>query len=98
MSESKNKSYSTEFKKEAVRLALESGKPKASVAKDLGISLSLLYSWINKQTKANTKGMSVEEMQAESKRLRELEAENKRLKTEMAILKKAAAYFAKEQL
>lgn len=98
MSERKNKTYPAEFKKEAVRLALESGKTKTAVAKELGISVSLLYGWINQQTAADSKGMSVEQTQAEAKKIKDLEAENKRLKAEVAILKKAAAYFAKDQL
>jgi transposase-like protein len=42
--------------------------------------------------------MSLEQAKAEAKQIKDLEAENRRLKTEVAILKKAAAYFAKDQL
>jgi len=98
MSKRKNRTHPDEFKKEAVRLALESGKTKAAVARELGICVSLLYGWINQHTTASEKGVSTDPVQAESKKVQDLEAENKRLKAEVAILKKAAAYFAKDQL
>ncbi|MGI0120461.1 transposase [Zooshikella sp. RANM57] len=41
MNAKKNKSYSAEFKKEAVRLALESARPKTAIAKELGIGYPL---------------------------------------------------------
>ena len=96
MKEKKNKTYSAEFKKEAVRLALDSGRPKTAIAKELGIGVSLLYAWINQQTTKYT--MKVDPKQTETQRIKELEAENKKLKSENALLKKAAAYFAKDQL
>ena len=96
MREKKNKTYPAEFKKEAVRLALESGKPKTVVAKELGVGVNLLYAWINQQTARES--TSVEQMQAEAKKIKDLEAEIKKLKSENALLKKAAAYFAKDQL
>ena len=96
MKEKKNKTYSAEFKKEAVRLALDSGRPKTAIAKELGIGVSLLYAWINQQTTKYM--MKVDPKQTETQRIKELEAENKKLKSENALLKKAAAYFAKDQL
>ena len=96
MREKKNKSYPVEFKKEAVRLALESGKPKTAIAKELGIGVSLLYAWINQYTVRET--MSKDKKQTETQKIKELEAEIKKLKSENALLKKAAAYFAKDQM
>ena len=93
-----SKPYPSEFKKEAVRMALESGKTKSSIAKDLGISVSLLYSWINQHNQADAKGKSVEEGKAEQAEIKALKAKVKQLETECAILKKATAYFAKDQL
>ena len=95
MSQKKNKTYPDEFKKEAVRMALESGKPKTAVAKELGVGLSLLYTWIKQQTEAESMGV---DQVAEAKRVKDLEIEIKRLRSENALLKKAAAYFAKDQL
>lgn len=93
----KNNSYDEAFRQEAVRLALESGKPKSQVAHDLGIAQSLLYSWIAKYDEAASKGLSVEEYQAEKDELKRLQRENKRLQDEIDLLKKASAYFAKHQ-
>ena len=93
-----SKPYPPEFKKEAVRMALESGKTKSSIAKDLGISVSLLYSWINQHNAAQSKGVSVDEHKAEQVELKSLKSKIKQLETENAILKKATAYFARDQL
>ena len=98
MSTRKPKQYSEEFKQEAVRLALESGNTKAAIARDLNICVSLLYTWIKKYDEAKVKGLTPAELDSEKKQMRQLQAEIKALKTENAILKKAAAYFAKEQL
>src|SRR2546428_7628220 len=43
-------SFTAEFKKEAVQLAYTSGKPKAQIARELGISESALYSWCKQST------------------------------------------------
>ena len=98
MEKTKNRKHSEEFKKEAVRLALESGKPKAVLARELGISVSLLYAWIKKYDEATSRGLTVEEHKAEQEEMKRLKFENKKLQQEIAILKKAAAYFAKDQL
>lgn len=98
MNKKQRKIYTDEFKQEAVRLALESGRPKAQIARDLGISDGLLHSWINKQQQANAKGMTVEEVRAEQAEINQLKRELKFAKQEIEILKKAAAYFAKESL
>lgn len=88
--------YSSEFKESAVKLALEGDKPIAQTAADLGIKKSTLYTWIHKY---NGPRVSV----AKAKDNEHIYDENKRLKKELArvtqerdLLKKAAAYFAKE--
>lgn len=87
-------SYSPEFKKEAVRLVLESSQPTAQTARDLGINPNTLYTWVtNYRQQENPVSQTTEEHpHDELKRLRQ---ENARLKEERDILKKAAAYFAK---
>ncbi|NBX74950.1 MAG: transposase [Proteobacteria bacterium] len=90
--------HSEEFKQEAVRLALESGQPKSHIARDLNISDGLLYAWISKYDEAKSKGLTPAEHQAEKDELRKLKAELKQLKLENDILKKAAGYFARNQL
>lgn len=91
------RSFTEEFKQEAVRLALESGKAKSQVARDLDITDSLLYNWIQRYDEASSRGLSIEEHQAEKDKLKTLERENRRLKEEVELLKKASAYFAKHQ-
>lgn len=89
--------YTEEFREEAVRLALESDHSVAKTAEDLGVSTVTLRSWI----KAHRERIRA----SEPRRPETLEEENRRLKREVSILrqerdilKKAAAYFAKEQL
>ena len=88
----KRKFYTKEFKKEAVKLALQSEQSLNATAKELGVSQSGLRKWIKEQ-----KGQ--EPLAADrniEKQFRELEKENRRLRMEREILKKAAAFFAKE--
>jgi len=96
MSKRKSRNHTEEFKQEAVRLALESGKPKAQIARELDISGSLLYNWIAKYDEAKSRGLTTEEYDQEKSEMRRLKAEVKRLLEENDILKKASAYFAKQ--
>ncbi len=97
MKKRKRRNYTKEFKEEAVRLVTDQGYSLAEASRNLGIHANLLGRW--KRTiqgvgvDGATPGNSVS-MRAELKHLRK---ENKRLKLEREILKKAAAFFAKEQ-
>ena len=89
--------YSEEFRDESVRLALDDRSSIAQVARDLGVSVWTLRGWVRKYREKSRSG---EPLRAET-----VEEENRRLKRELCILrqerdilKKAAAYFAKEQL
>jgi transposase-like protein len=76
---------------------INSGKPIAEIARDLGINDGVLGNWV----KAAKKRGDVKEKPLETgerARLRELEEEVRRLKMEREILKKAAAWFAKESM
>jgi len=93
------KTYTKEFKLEAVRLMKESDKPSAEIAAELGIRRNQLYKW-KEQLEAKgdeafptKRGRPLKENQSEVSTLRQ---ENERLKEEIEILKKAAVYFAKE--
>jgi transposase len=93
-----NSSYSSQFKQDAVKLAVESDQSVAQTARDLGVNANTLYTWINKlhqPASSEAKGTGVNNPYDELKRLRR---ENSRLKEERNILKKAAAYFAKNSL
>jgi len=93
------KTYTREFKLEAVRMMEESGRPPAEIAMELGIRRNQLYKWKEQlqaqgeQAFASNRGRPKKENQSELTTLRQ---ENERLKEELEILKKAAAYFAKE--
>jgi transposase len=83
------RTYTPEFKVEAVKLVAEKGYSVAEAARSLGIHETLLRSW--KQAFPGQGKLSPLEDE-----LRRLRAENKRLLAERDILKKAAAFFAKE--
>jgi transposase len=88
--------FSEEYKAEAIRMVVSGRRKKSDVAKSLGISASLLSRWCA-AAKNGRHGESVATSVSESERIRQLEAENRELKLEREILKKAAAYFAKNQ-
>ncbi len=77
----------------AVKLSYASSKTMKETAMDLGIAESLLYNWRKKYTAAGDK-TTVATLEEEVKALR---PENAELKIERDMLKKAAAYFAKQQ-
>jgi len=95
MSKRVTNSYSSEFKESAIKLALESDQPIAETARELGVNINTLHTWIGKYSKPEEgkKTRTDDHLYEELKRLKK---ENTRLKEERDILKKAAAYFAKE--
>jgi transposase-like protein len=93
----KTKSYPQEFRAKAVRLATESGYTIEDVAKELGCSAESVRRWKEKAIIA-AEPETAARMQQEASELKRLRSENKRLLVEVEILKKAAAYFAKESL
>jgi transposase len=88
-----NKRYPEEFKIEAVKQITENRYPIVEVAKRLGVSQHSLYEWLKRYSVPASERVEAQGQQAELKRLR---AELKRVTEERDILKKAAAYFAKE--
>lgn len=88
-----NQRYPEEFKIEAVKQVTERGLRVADVAERLGVSAHSLYAWVKRYSKPQAQRQQVDDQQAELRRLR---AELKRVTEERDILKKAAAYFAKE--
>lgn len=91
----KRRSYTAEFKAEAVKLVLESGLTQAQASRDLGITESVLARWVQDARAAERPGALQDAEREELKRLRR---ENGILRKERDILKKAAAFFAKESL
>lgn len=86
-----------EFRQRAVEMARQGAKPVAQIAKDLGISDSCLRNWMA-QADADDNGSLVKLTSAEKKELAELRRKTRQLELENEILKRAAAYFARENV
>jgi transposase len=92
--------YAEELQRDAVCLVRSSGRPINQVARELGMSHETLRNWVRRQERRTGTGaavarygVSVADKDAEIARLRREVAE---LRQEKEILRKAAAYFAKE--
>lgn len=94
----KSNHYSAEFKESAVKLAIENDQPVSKTAEELGINKNTLHTWISKFHQAKKPKIKQVEDERIYDELKILCKENKRLTDERDILKKAAAYFAKESL
>jgi transposase len=95
----KRRTYTREFKVEAVKLVTEKGYSVAEAARTLDIGETLLRSWkvaFEKEGEQAFPGNG--NLPAIQEELRQLKAQNKRLQMECDILKKATAYFAREVL
>jgi transposase len=87
------KTYSKEFKEEAVALVHEQDYSVPEAAKSLGVTPNLLYRWKQKiEDERQGKALSEDEREE----LKKLRKEVKNLRMEKEILKKASAFFAKE--
>lgn len=95
MSKRAKQDYNKEFRQRAVRMAISSDKSTAQVARELGVKVTTLYSWVNKEkdTEKSNDEVSKAELFDELKRLKRELAD---VKEQRDILKKATAYFAKE--
>lgn len=86
-----------EFRRRAVELARGRTKPVAELAKELRISESCLRNWMT-QADAEQSGSDAVLSSKEKKELAELRRDKRRLEMEVEILKRAAAYFARENV
>ncbi len=92
----KTNTYTSEFKESAVKLAIESDQPIAATARDLGVNVNTLHTWISKYSKPKQQ-QSVERTDEHLyDELKRLKKELARVTQERDLLKKATAYFAKE--
>lgn len=93
MTERKRRKFSRQFKEDAVKLITEQGYRGSEAARNLGIDARILSRW-KRELEEEAQGARLG--QNERDELTRLRRENKRLKMEREILKKAAAFFAKE--
>jgi transposase-like protein len=89
--------YPKEFREGAVQLAREGERPIADIARELGIAESCLRNWL-KRDQLDRRERDDGVTSAEREELRRLRRENARLKQEKEILRKAAAFFAREEI
>ncbi len=95
MDKKTRRSYSAEFKREAVALASQPGQTIQGVARDLGIGAGLIQRW-KRELKEHGQQAFVGQGVARDEELMALRRELAQVKKERDFLKSAAAYFAKE--
>jgi len=93
----KKRAFTAEFKRQAVQLVLSGKKPRSQIARELGVRADLLFKWQQALAPKSTAKFESENVSSDQRRIRELEREIATLREEREILKKAAAFFAKEQ-
>ena len=92
----KRRRFSAEFKADTVKLVVEKGRSASEVARELDLHVSTVSDWVN-QAKVNAgKGPAGALTTEEKRELTEWRRRVKQLEMEREILKKAAAFFAKE--
>ena len=91
------RSFTDDYKTGAVRLVLDEGKTVASAARDLGLTESSFRNWVEQARADRTKGKTGLTT-AEREELARLRKEVRELRMERDVLKKAAAFFAKDYL
>ena len=97
MGKSTRKTYSKEFKFNAVKMITVQGNRVTEVARDIGVSETLLHVWKRKYLEDKSEAFPGHgNLKSKDAYIHKLEKENKRLKDERDILKKATIFFAKE--
>ncbi|MGR6837923.1 transposase [Aliivibrio wodanis] len=92
------RTFTLEYKQDAVKLVTEQGYSRQKAADSLGISLSAITTWVRQESPIgdSKEAKSVTLNLSERSELERLRKENQRLLMERDILKKAAVFFAKE--
>jgi transposase len=96
MARRKRRSFTPEFKADTVRLVLQGTRTIKEVARDLDLTESCLRTWVEQAKVDSGRGKSGALTTAEREELQQLRREVRDLRLEREILKKAAAFFAKE--
>jgi transposase len=96
MGKRKAATYSKEFRMSSARLAIYSDQSIVATARDLGLCQTTLYGWIAQYCPKRRQAVEPSGDYGLDEELKRLRKENLRLRMERDILKKAAAYFAKE--
>ncbi len=90
--------YSAEFKMEAVKRIERTGEAISKVAADLGVNKNTMHGWVKRyREKPFSPFPGSGKLSPDDENIRKLEREIRELREENEILKKAAAYFAKNQ-
>ena len=95
MGRTTRRNFSPEFRDDAVKLVIDSSRPIAQVARELGIGEATLGNWVNRYRREHV-GEEAPLTVDDRARLREVERQNRELKMENEFLKKAASYFAQD--
>ncbi|EGV33432.1 transposase IS3/IS911 family protein [Thiorhodococcus drewsii AZ1] len=96
MAKQSRRQYTEDFKREAVKLVEEQGRGVAEVARSLGVHRSQIERWRIQYGQVSSSAGAGHLKGEEAEELKRLRAEVKQLRMEREILKKAAAFFAKE--
>lgn len=96
MRSSSRRKFSAQYKAEAVQLVVQSDRPIVEIAGELGINSGTLGNWVKKYREENP-APDKKMTPADYGRLAELEEKYRAVKMENEFLKKAAAFFAREQ-
>lgn len=89
------RNFTPEYRAEAVKMVIETSRPVAVVARELGLNEGTLGSWVNAHRREHA-GEEPPLSVSERARLRELEKELREVRMQNEFLKKAAAFFAQE--
>ena len=94
----KRRKYTPEFRDQAARLVIETGRPVAHVAAEIGVGEQVLGRWVRLAKESATVGDTGAVLDADERaELERLRRENAELRMDRAFLKKAAAFFVSEQ-
>lgn len=91
--------YPEQFRRDALALVESSGRPVAEVARSLGIAEGTLWNWVRAARDATERAADPDALsESERDELRRLRKEITELRTDKEILRRAAAYFARETM